>query len=318
MSASSIPRSVTLPSRRGRPPDCRRKFVHPEREVVGSYVDTVVLRQHKKIDKALLGSLALTFGPGRGIWHEDIVPDSRPSPTGYVVHTLSLHRPTESTIRFLETLLEHGQSIAAVHVALDILVKTPELAFACKDFLEHRLITNPKAPTVVSALDTTSYYNPLLKAGERYVLYADKPSRLLEDLSCCHLEARIIGPQALKAARLSTPIAILQANYMKFWNRRLDLRLPPSSDRLARARNKASNSRQRDALGDEANQKHVAEMLSASQNERGIVVAQTLLANMRAAGDHYSTRPIRHFEKQRHDWLLPARRNVHWSPELWS
>ncbi len=134
---------------------------------------------------------------------------------------------------------------------------------------------------------------------------------------CCHLEARVIGAKALRAAKLATPAALLNENHRKFWDERLDLRRSPSFERLARASNKASNSRQAAAIGDEANQRRVRELLAKSLNDRGVVVAQTLLANMRATKGLYSSKPIRHFHKQRHDWLLPNRWNVQWRSDTW-
>lgn len=304
-------------SRRGRRAGHVRTSFAPDRVAIGSYVDSVVLIQDRKIDDDRFAKMKETFGPGRGKLKEDIFPDEQKSPTGYVVHTLALHRPTMSTIRFLDELLQHGQTIKEVHVALDVLVESRELAFAWQDFLEEHLITNPKAPLIPAVAETTTYYNPLLVAGERFALYSDKPARLQEGMMCCHLEARIIGPTALKAAGLGSPSRILNMNHRKFWDKRLDLRRPPSFEKIARASNKASNSRQPSALGDQSNQDRALDLLRSSYNVRGKVNAQRLLANMRAADGLYSTQPIRHFREQRHDWLLPPRVNVHWNPDAW-
>lgn len=262
--------------------------------------------------------LQQTFGPGRGSLETDIVHDEEPVPgRSYVIHTLALHRPPRETIHFLNELLQHDQTIAAVHVALDVLVETREIAISWMDFLERHLITNPKAPVAPVVVDSITHYNFHRTAGERFALYSDKSARLREDLMCCHLEARVIGPEALRSANLGTPNALLNFNHRRFWDRRLDLRRQPSFERLARASNKASNSRQASAVGDVANQLRVKQLLQNSLNARGVVVAQTLLANMRATKGLYSTKPIRHFLKQRHDWLLPPRWNVQWDPETW-
>lgn len=309
---------MTSISRRGRPPKSSRTSIAPPRVAVGSYYDTVELIQHNKIEPGMFKRLQESFGEGRGALGEDIVRDEYLSPTGYKIHTLALHRPTRATVHFLNELLQHGQTISAVHVALDILVESLEIAMAWRDFLERHLITNPKAPMAPVVEESITYYNFFRVAGERFALYSDEPARLKEGLMCCHLEARVIGPKALRAAHLATPSAMIQANHRRFWNERLDLRRPPPFERIARASNKASNSRQASALGDEANRQRARELLAASQNPRGGVVAQTLLANMRAAQGLYSTKPIRHFQKQRHDWLLPARWNVQWDPETWA
>lgn len=308
---------MTSVCRRGRPPKSPRRSIAPPRVAIGSYFDTVKLIQNRKLDPDLFKRLQESFGPGRGDLKKDLVSDKEDSPTGYVVHTLALHRPPRETIQFLNELLRHGQTIAAVHVALDILVDSQDIALSWQDFLEGHLITNPKAPTAPVVVESTTYYNASRAAGERFALYSDQPARLRERLMCCHLEARVLGPRALRTAHLATPEALLQANHLKFWNERLDLRRPPSFERLARASNKATNSRQSDALGDEANRQRAMELLTASQNDRGGVVAQALLARMRAAHGVYSTKPIRHFQKQRHDWLLPFRWNVQWDPETW-
>lgn len=308
---------MTHVARRGRKPTHKRTSLAPERVAVGSYIDTIVLIQQRKIDDARFAKLQETFGPGRGKVEEDIVHNELPSRTGYVVHTLSLHRPTMATVRYLDELLQHGQKIKEVHVALDVLVESPELAIDWQDFLEGHLITNPKAPLLPSVFETTTYYNASLAAGERYVLYSDKPARLRENMMCCHLEARVIGPKALSAARLGLPTSILHLNHQKFWNKRLDLRRPPSFEKIARASNKMSNSRQPSALGDQSNQDRALDLLRSSYNVRGKVNAQRLLANMRAADGLYSIQPIRHFREQRHDWLLPPRVNVHWNPDAW-
>lgn len=305
-------------SRRGRRAGRVRTSLAPDRVAVGSYIDTVVLKQDRKIDDDRFAKLQESFGPGRGKLKEDIVHNERPSLTGYVVHTLALHRPTIETIRYLDELLQHGQTIKEIHVALDVLVESLELANAWQDFLEGHLITNPKAPLLPTVVETTTYYNAFLAAGERYALYSDKPARLAENMMCCHLEARIIGPDALKSARLDSPSSILHMNHRKFWDKRLDFRRPPSFEKIARASNKSSNSRQPTAIGDKANQERAMDLLHSSRNERGKLNAQTLLANMRATNGLYSTRPIRHFSKQRHFWLLPSRLNVHWHPEMWA
>lgn len=309
---------MTSITRRGRPPKFRRKSLAPDRIAVGSYFDSIVLIQNKRIDHELFGELQRSFGPGRGTWRKDIVPDTRPSPTGYLINYLALHRPPRTTVHLLKELLNHGQTIAAVHVALDVLVESQKLAVAWQDFFEEHLVFNPKVPTKTAIFDTTTYYNIHLTAGDRYALYSDEPSRLREGLACCHLEARILGPKALRAAHLSSPEALLQANHRTFWDQRLNLQSPPSFERLARAGNGATNSRQVGAMGDEANQTRARELLRASKNPRGVVVAQDLLANMRATGGKYSTRPIRHFYKNRHDWLLPTRWNVHWDEHAWT
>lgn len=310
---------MTLTTKYGRPAKASRTSIAPERVAIGSYIDSVVLIQHKRIDDDHFHELTKTFGPDRGVVGEDLVRDKDKVPgRGYTVHTLALHRPTMATVRNLNELLELGQSIKEVHVALDILTKSPSLAVAWKDFLEGHLITNPKAPHPTVVVNTTTYYNYALRAGEQYALYSDKTARLVEKMWCCHLEARVIGPRALEAAGVASPSALLHLNHHKFWSKRLDLRRPPSSARLARASNNSSNSRQDAALGNRANQARAAELLQSSLNERGYVVAQSLLANMRAAKGLYSSRPIRHFRKQRNDWLLPPSVNVHWEPESWA
>lgn len=261
----------------GRPARATRTSIAPARVAVGSYIDTVVLIQHRKLEDARFEALKKTFGPGRGVLGKDIIPDSSTnSTTKYTVHTLALHRPTIATAHFLDELLGHGQSIKSIHVALDILVDSLELALAWQDFFEGHLITNPKAPKRTFTVETSTYYNPFLKAGERYILYSDKPARLMENLMCCHLEARIIGPKALEAAGMASPSGILQLNHRKFWDERLDLRRHPSFEKIARASYKSSNSRKASALGDEVNQRRAMDLLRSSQNVRGKVVAQTL------------------------------------------
>ncbi len=308
---------MTSMRKRGRRARITRTSLAPDRVAIGSYIDSIVLIQHKKIDEARFEILQRTFGPGRGILGRDIVPEEVPSPTGYVIHTLALHRPTLATVHFLNELLLHGQTIKAVHVALDVLVETPQLAIEWQDFLEGHLITNPKAPREVTIYDTVTYYNALLAAGERFALYSDEPARLREGLMCCHLEVRVIGPKALNAAELSSPDALRQMNHRRFWNERLKLLRPPTFFQIARASNKAGSSRQATAIGDEANQRRAWDLIRASQNARGKVVAQNLLAKMREARGLYSTRPLRLFGQQRHHWLLPSRHNVQWNPHAW-
>lgn len=303
--------------KRGRRLRTTRTSLAPDRIAIGSYIDSIVLFQHKKIDEARFAILQRTFGPGRGILGCDIVPDKAPSPTGYVIHTLTLHRPTLATVHFLNELLRHGQTIKEVHIALDVLVETPQLAVEWQDFLEGHLITNPKAPRKITIYDTVTYYNAHLAAGESFALYSDKPARLREGLMCCHLEVRVVGPKALIGAKLSSPDALRQMNHRRFWNERLKLFRPPTFFQIARASSKAGSSRQATAIGDEANQGRATDLIRASQNVRGRVVAQTLLAKMRETKGLYSSRPLRLFGKQRHYWLLPSRHNVQWAPHAW-
>lgn len=308
---------MTFMRKRGRRIQIRRKSLAPDRVAVGSYIDSIVLIQHKKIDEARFAILQRTFGPGRGILGLDIMPDKALSPTGYWIHTLALHRPTLATVHLLDELLQHGQQLKEVHVALDVLVETPELALAWQDFFEGHLITNPKAPRSISVYDTVTYYNAHLAAGESFALYSDRPARLKEGLMCCHLEVRVMGPKALRVAKLWSPDALRQMNHRRFWNERLKLFRPPSLFQIARASNKAGSSCHATAAGDEANQRRAVDLLLASQNVREKVVAQSLLAKMREARGLYSKRPLRLFTPQQHYWLLPSRHNVQWNPCAW-
>ena len=308
---------MKIKQKRGRPSQRQRTSIAPLREFVGSYIDTIDLIQDKKLDDELFERLQLSFGPSRGFYGTDIVPYERRSPTGYVIHHLALHRPTRETTQLLRELIPRGQRVYGVAVALDVLVRTDDQALAWSDYLERRMIFSAGQNAVVHN-DSVTYYNKEAEEGTRLALYSDRICRLNGNYMACHVEARLIGSRTTARSGLSTSEGILAMNHRRFWDARLDLRKPPSLERLARARNRSANARNLLSMGSAENQQFTRDLLDSARNAQGVVVAQALLEKMRSSEAPLSSRPLSRFTRERHDWLLPARENVHWHPEAWS
>ncbi len=282
---------------------------------IWSYIDTVHLLNLKRIPAEAWDGLLQELN--RDDRKRRLVPNKYPSKVpGYKVHKTSVHQPSRRVMELINSLVLEGKvRIVGVDIALDLTTATHEYALALQDRVELQLLLGPRTDEKVRYVGDTAYYASRDKRkGVTTVLYSDLLSKC-EDSHCLHIEARILGVEALRSANLATAPKLVQFDAEKFWAKHLLMRTPPSVEQLKRrlvliARRKGEIVAQREVVV------RTDRLIAASSNPRGALVAQSLRTNLRSNEPTYGLKSDRLFRKESNYWMLPMKvRPPWWAPK---
>jgi hypothetical protein len=130
-------------------------------------------------------------------------------------HSLMLFQPRREA---LEWIARHAHHITSCELANDLIYDTYWAAQSADDFVDQHFVKKHHS-------GKTRYFGASRMTGDRkaannIILYADKPSRNTGQ-PCCHLEWRIRGRAALKAAGIGGAADLLTFDHRRFWRERL-------------------------------------------------------------------------------------------------
>lgn len=286
-----------------------------------SYIDTICFLQSMRFPENSLTELCAAR-PGQ---------DSRyvcrdiPTSDGFWVRICKLHQPTSAELFFLHKEEQNRRCrVTQVHVALDLLAHPSRSPDSIRQYVEARLVPNARARRafrnrggdlvdMVTTCGETTYYHRGVSQGIEIALYSDKHSKTGHGWQCCHLEYRVKGARALRAAGIQSMNGVRLLNHTEFWGSQLTFWRPPTFEDLARASNRAAKSRTADSLGTQLNQREAHLMLRlASPQGPDALNAMQLYLELRDRSARYNKRPSRLFQQVDHSWALPPDKNHIW------
>jgi hypothetical protein len=294
----------------------RRRLVPADVLASVSFIDSVFLEMHKKLQPSMYGALldALYQGADRSVkrLHMKRLPYGDGSQYHY---RLTLHQPTKDCVQMLVEIQQADPkifSIVEVHVALDL---TAETYLECENlqdyFLEMLLPTSrPNGPVVETG--RTAYYNRNIGVGAEVAIYSDRPSKVLGG-PCAHLEWRTRGAKVLAKEELRYPQQLLELDHLKFWKKRLTLWHSPQDAAVLRSILRMQAKRGESPSADRAT-RLLNVLRRQSLSVRGVLVGHNYYLNLLdTAGVH--ARPRRLFKPEPVLWALPEPANSLWCPK---
>jgi hypothetical protein len=130
-------------------------------------------------------------------------------------HSVILFQPGDGALKWVGQRVHH---LTYVELANDLVYPTYGAAQHADDFMDAHLIKKHHRGN--NRYKGASRYTNSRKSPNNMVVYADKRSRITGE-PCCHLEWRMLGRAALKAAGISSAADLVVFNHREFWQRRL-------------------------------------------------------------------------------------------------
>ena len=213
------------------------------------YCDKVQFWPRKPLDRARLAWLKCECGRG-GVYAHD-------QPARFDAsyrQRVELRQPSDKALRWLATCDE--ALINRVEITLDFIFESLAERDDTSEFLHRHLVRrwhnkNQQIRIYMPEADDYSLGGTRYDAGgrsqNRAVLYRETHSRITGEINCLHLEWRLNGLKAVRAAGIETFQDLLEFNHRVFWQKRLRL-YNVDRRRLGRmVRNKASGGKRRAA-----------------------------------------------------------------------
>lgn len=270
-----------------------------------SYVDSVAVRVRRSWTSAEFEE----FRRHCGRFYRDAVKLPEPLGNRYMLVDF-FHQPQP---RIFELIEEHGLQLFQLHVALDLTTSTFDEAIEGQRFIEHR-IQRSSRPVNLSSWEgeTTAYIGRTQSlAGAQIVVYSDHRSKVGR-FPCVHVEYRIRGVQALEREKFGCPSDVVALNHQEFWAQRLQLRTPPTFDKLVRHRVRHLARNQRRPNVDTIQRTVRLQLRAASGPELNTVLSSDLL-HLLQSWNYVGANPGRLFSRESNKWLLPQPDNALWN-----
>jgi hypothetical protein len=291
----------------------RRSLVPVAVDEAISYVDTICVNlpvgMKKEAFRDLRVGLLEALRPNRGRY----LPKKMFRTDGKWFWTVFVHQPTIAALDVLQRSTSPFR-ITQVHVSLDLLPTDLRQALTLQRYIESRLVVT-KRPSArsVHVDDCTTYFGKGARRGSEVVLYSDRRSKAEQTRACLHIDWRIKGAEALRAASLSTPTDVVELNHRRFWDERLLLWRAPSPGDLLAARQREVK-RQFPEYAEDARKikRQVNVSLRAASGPDLDIIATDLLYFMNQNRWIYGDRPSRLFLREPHQWMLPCELNAMW------
>ena len=134
---------------------------------------------------------------------------------------LQVRRPSQEALQWLATL--SGVLMNYVEIGLDWTFTTEEERDAAHEFVINHHIKRWHGDQQVTFHKGTRY-TAQRRVPNKLVSYADRPSRITEEIHCVHVQWRLNGARALQRAGIATVAELLKLDHHQFWKDRLLLR----------------------------------------------------------------------------------------------
>lgn len=158
-------------------------------------------------------------------------PEVRLTFNGRAINSLWLHQPTRAALTLID---QTCATIVRVHLALDLLTDSASQGRQLQDHIVRHLMPHSKPREDVTWKRTTAYFgwHGGRGPGVSVAIYSDRTSKAIPGHACCHIEWRITGAAALKAAKLRQTSDLLTLKHDEFWAGAARLVQTPSSESL--------------------------------------------------------------------------------------
>lgn len=274
-----------------------------------AYLDSIGVVLPKKIPPELFASLRESVSYERKRWRREKIPTAN----GFYQYNLFLHQPSLESMEQLRVCeQEFGARLLEVHVALDLQTETFAGARLLQNYLESIFLPSGRLKTEAvfrgKGAAQTIYYNKGTRKGTEVKLYSDRASKAT-GAPCLHIEWRVVGKVALKAAGIKSINDVRRMDFRKFCNQRLSFWRAPSLPRLTHAHAKPHRIKGEPQATSEL---AASRLIRGVESENGAVVAHNLLLALLRQEREFMLRPKRLFLQESHEWVLPPTNNALW------
>lgn len=298
----------------GRPRQ-RRGFVPVDVLTCGSFIDTIVIRMPRLMERDEFSKLEKSLENSS----RQIVLVKWKRPDGYFVLGLEIHQPSRAALEFLKTTLTPYR-ITEVHIALDLVTRTKLDASLLQRYVEARFVKSGRPPKLTywpmkkgTDIESESvYFDRGTRRGNEAVLYSDNASKPFPDSPCLHVEWRLMGAKEIRKTDLDKPQNLLDLKHADFWDKRLRLWSPPSRSKLIQKRKKQLGKIPGLTTDESRAVRTVEAVIRASSGATANVIASDMLHVLNASKAIVGDRPSQLFVVERHDWMLPPQGNAMW------
>ena len=196
------------------------------------YFDRVVVRFKQPVDAATMarqckqcGHLeVMDYRIVAGKVRLVVVPDGRG-------RWIDFKQPQQQLLQWLKK--QTAVKVVMLEAALDFIFPPHEFA-AGREFLDYHLLKKYPGKQTVEVSEGTRYFGSRKKKAKNILtMYADLPSRVTGEDHCIHLEMRVSGLRALRAAGIFSVKDLVGFNFVSFWEKRLVL-VDVTPERLGR------------------------------------------------------------------------------------
>ena len=144
----------------------------------------------------------------------------RPTPG---VQRIQIRQPGSDGLREIQEAIPGSYLINGVEIAIDLIVEKRMHAEALQEFFAYHLVQGWRGRRPGRHFRGTTYTSQRT-AARNIVYYADQRSRIIGSGFCCHIEMRLKGARAVRAAGITTIDDLIGFHHRRFWARELRLR----------------------------------------------------------------------------------------------
>ena len=137
---------------------------------------------------------------------------------------LQLPQPTNHALTYLLNRVGAAHQINYLELPLDLTTTSASDAQKLQEFFEVYWVQTHRGKLRVGSYGGTAYSANRGKARNSHTIYSDRPSKVTGEEFCCHLEWRISGRPAVRAAGFESLVDLLEFDHRAFWEKKLRLR----------------------------------------------------------------------------------------------